>query len=49
MSYSDVFIEEALPLLSFDNNRKVVVNEQAVQILKRIPKPVCVIGIAGTY
>jgi len=42
--------EEAIPLLTFDNNtKKYTLNPEALEILKTIPEPLAVCGVAGLY
>ena len=47
MSMSN-FDEKPMPLITFEN-QKIVVNPEAIEFLKRVPKPISVLGVAGNY
>lgn len=49
MNNQSAYVDESLPLLSFDSSGKISVNEQAIRILSEVPKPIAVLGIAGSY
>lgn len=43
------FVEEPIQLISFNEEGKIEVNPLALRILREIPKPISVIGVAGSY
>jgi len=50
MKKTSLFRDEAISLVGFDPNKQIyVVNPEAAAILKAIPPPIGVIGVAGMY
>ena len=41
--------EKAIPLISFSNSGKLVLNDQAIEIIKNISGPISIVGVAGKY
>ena len=42
--------EEAIPLLTVDpQTKKFVLNGEALEMLRSIPEPIAVVGVAGLY
>lgn len=43
------FREEAIQLITVNSEGKLELNNEAVELLKKIPKPIAVVGVAGQY
>lgn len=45
----NLYKDEVLQLLYFDQDQKLVLNDDAVKVIESIKGPIGVIGIAGSY
>ena len=47
---SNIFREEALPLISYDQEtEEYILNEEAVEIVRAMKGPIAVVGVVGLY